>query len=135
MVPYLNKLQSPSPKGALCHVWLKLSQWFWRRRLFNFVYVFSIFCYFHLEKGGTHHLNKFESPSPKDALCHVWLKLAQWFWRRRFFNLVNVFLQFRYYLPWENGKALHLKKIESSSPKDALCQVWLKLAQWFLRRR
>ena len=134
MVPYLNKLQSPSPKGALCHVWLKLSQWFWRRRLFNFVYVFSIFCYFHLEKGGTHHLNKFESPSPKDALCHVWLKLAQWFWRRRFFNLVNVFLQFRY-LPWENGKALHLKKIESSSPKDALCQVCLKLAQWFLRRR
>ena len=27
-----------------------------------------------------------ESPSPKDALCHVWLKLpvAQWFWRKRF---------------------------------------------------
>ena len=29
------------------------------------------------------HLNKLESPSPKDALCQVWLKLAQWFWRRR----------------------------------------------------
>ena len=28
-------------------------------------------------------LNKLESPSPKDALCQVWLKLAQWFWRRR----------------------------------------------------
>ena len=27
-------------------------------------------------------LNKLESPSPKDALCQVWLKLAQWFWRR-----------------------------------------------------
>ena len=24
-----------------------------------------------------------ESPSPKNALCQVWLKLAQWFWRRR----------------------------------------------------
>ena len=23
-----------------------------------------------------------ESPSPKDALCQDWLKLAQWFWRR-----------------------------------------------------
>ena len=30
------------------------------------------------------HLNKLESPSPKDALCQVWLKLAQWFWRRIF---------------------------------------------------
>ena len=37
--------------------------------------------------------------------------------------------------PWKNGVALHLKKIESPSPKDALCQVWLKLAQWFWRRR
>ena len=31
--------------------------------------------------------------------------------------------------------ALHLNKHESPSPKDALCQVWLKLAQWFLRIR
>ena len=31
--------------------------------------------------------------------------------------------------------ALYLNKHESSSPKDALCQVWLKLAQWFWRRR
>ena len=35
-----------------------------------------------------------ESPSPKDALCQVWLKLAQWFWRRRFLNFVNVFFYF-----------------------------------------
>ena len=29
---------------------------------------------------------------------------------------------------------LNLYKLESPSSKDALCQVWLKLAQWFLRR-
>ena len=29
------------------------------------------------------HLFKLVSPSPKDTLCQVWLKLAQWFWRRR----------------------------------------------------
>ena len=45
--------------------------------------------YFHyfeinpLEKGGALHMNKLESHSPKDTLCQVWLKLAQWFWRRR----------------------------------------------------
>ena len=43
------------------------------------------------KKGGALHLNKLESPSPKDALCRDWLKLAQWFWRRRFLNFVNVF--------------------------------------------
>ena len=31
--------------------------------------------YLPLEKGGTLDLNKLESPSPKDALCQVWLKL------------------------------------------------------------
>ena len=30
--------------------------------------------------------------------------------------------------------ALHLNKLESPQPKGALCQVYLKLAKWFLRR-
>ena len=47
------------------------------------------------------HLNKLESPSPKDALCQVWLKLAKWFWRRRFLNFVNVFHYLCNYLPLE----------------------------------
>ena len=34
-----------------------------------------------------------------------WLKLAQWFWRRRFFNFVNVISRFRNYLPFEKGGA------------------------------
>jgi hypothetical protein len=29
-----------------------------------------------------YHLYKLESPPPKYDLCRVWLKLAQWFWRR-----------------------------------------------------
>ena len=32
-----------------------------------------------LIKGGTFHLYKLKSPSPNDALCHVWSKLARWF--------------------------------------------------------
>ena len=99
---HLNKLKSPSPKDALCQVWLKLAKRFWRRRFFNFVTVFSLFRnHLPLEKGGVLHLNKLESPSPKDALCHVWLKLAQWFWRRRFFNFVN---DFRYFVIISHSK-------------------------------
>ena len=59
------------------------------------------------------HLKTLESPSPKDALCQDWLKLAQWLWRRRFFNFVNVFSLFRNYLPLEKGRALHLNNLES----------------------
>ena len=124
---HLNKLESPSHKDALCQVGLKKAQWFWRRRFFNFVNVFSLFRnYLFLEEGGALHWNKLESPSPKDALCQVWMKLAQWFWRRRFFSVVNVFSLFRNYLPLEKSGALHLNKLECPLPKDALCQVWLK---------
>ena len=41
---------------------------------------------------------------------------------------------FRNYLPIGKGRALHLN-FEPLSPKNALCQVWLKLALWFWRRR
>ena len=42
--------------------------------------------YLPLEKGGAFHLNKLESTSPIDALCQVWLKLAQRFWRRKVYD-------------------------------------------------
>ena len=69
----------------------------------NFVNVYSLFRnYLPLEKGGALHLNKLESPSPKDALCQVWLKLDQWFWRR-FLNFLNVNSVFLNYLPLERA--------------------------------
>ena len=62
------------------------------------------------------HLNKLETPSPKNALCKVWFKLAQWFWRRRF--LFNSSVYFRYFtiispmkraepFIWTNLNSLH----------------------------
>ena len=71
---------------------------------------------------------KLESLSSKDACAKI-----DWNWlsgsgEEDFFNFDNVFSLFRNYLPLEKGGALHLNKFESPSPKDALCQVWLKLA-------
>ena len=38
--------------------------------ILNFINVFSLFCnYLPLEKGRALHLNKLESPSPRDTLC------------------------------------------------------------------
>jgi hypothetical protein len=33
--------------------------------------------------------------------------------------------------PLGRGVALHFNNLESSFPKDDLCQVWIKLALWF----
>ena len=45
-----------------------------------------------------------------------------------FKNIVNVFLLFHIYLRLEKSVALHLNKLEFPTPKDALWQIWLKLA-------
>ena len=101
----------------------------------DFCILSMYFCYFVIistwKKCWALHLNKLKSPSPKDALCKVWLKLAWRFWRKRFFDFVNKFLLFRFYFPFENkGGALHLNKRESLSPKDALCQVFSLLRNY-----
>ena len=48
----------------------------------------------------------FESPSPKDALCQVLLKLIQWFWRSIIFYFVEAFSLFRSHFPLERGTFL-----------------------------
>ena len=113
----LNPLHPRIPSAQFGRKWLSGSG---GEDFLSFVNVFSPFHnYLPFEKGVALYLNKLESPSPKDAVCQVWLKLAQWFWRRRFFNFVNVFSPFRNYLPFEMGVALYLNKIDSPSPKDA----------------
>jgi hypothetical protein len=69
------------------------------------------------------HLYNSESPLPKDALCQVWLKLAWWFWRRRFLNDPTLFWDFCDYLPFKTDLTLDLYNFEFPLPKDDLCQV------------
>ena len=101
----------------------------------HWFHYFAVITTFFKMKNTSLNLKKNKTSSPKDALCLVWSKMAQWFWRRRFLIVLNVLLLFHNYLPFEKGVALHLNKLESSLPKDALCPVWLKMAQWFWRRR
>jgi hypothetical protein len=133
--PSFKQTWIPSTKDDLCPVWLKLAQWFWRRRFLNDLIPFLHFWdYLALEEDLALYLNKLEFPSPKDNVYQVWLNLACWFWRRRFLKCFSVFLLFCYYLLLERGNSLHLIKLESPPPKDDLCQVWFKLAQRFWRR-
>ena len=50
-------------------------------------------------------------------------------------KVVNVISLFCNYLPLGKGMALHLNKLESPSPRDTLCQVWLKLVQVFVEKK
>jgi hypothetical protein len=115
----------------LCQILLKLAQWFWRRFL-NDPIPFLYFCdYLPFEEDLALYLNKVKLPSSKDNLYHIWLNLACWFWRRRFLKICSVVLLFRYYLPLEKGYPLPLNNLKFPTPKDDLCQVWLKLARGF----
>jgi hypothetical protein len=53
---------------------------------------------------------------------------------KKIFKIFSVFLLFCDYLPFEKGNPLRFNKLESPLPKDDLCQIWLKLAQWFWRK-
>jgi hypothetical protein len=105
------------------------------RRFLNDPTPFLHFCdYLPFEKDLALDLYNFEFPLPKDDLYQLLLKLARWFWRRRFLRMFSNFLFFCYYLPLGKGVVLHLYNSESPLLKDDFCQLWLKLAQQFWKR-
>ena len=96
--------------GRICPEVLKM-------KFKKFVIAFLLFCnYLPFEKGLDLHIKNWI-----DTLCQVCLKMPHWFWRRRLlciFTICN-------YLHFEKGVSLiWKKKLEASSPKDTLCQVW-----------
>ena len=70
---HLNKLESYWPNDVLCHGPVGMEE-----KIFKFCQY--IFTFYHLL---VRHLDKLKSPSPKDGLYQVWLKLVPWFWRKR----------------------------------------------------
>jgi hypothetical protein len=48
----------------------------------NFQCIFTLLLLSPLGHGQPTSFEQFRIPSPNDDLCQVWLKLAQWFWRR-----------------------------------------------------
>ena len=104
VVPFIWKKLNPFSQGCFLPSLVEIDSVVLEKKIFKFCQcIFSIKNYLPWEKGGALHLNKLESPSPKDALCQVWLKLAQWFWRKRFLNFVNVFSLLRIISPWKKA--------------------------------
>ena len=66
--------------------------------------------YLPLERSGVLHFNEYKS-SRENALCQVWLKLAQWFWRKRFLIFTPLLLS-----PLGKAHGPLFEKLESPSP-------------------
>ena len=121
---HFNKIESHSPKDVCAKFVLNRPGGSGEE---DFLILSMHFRYFVIispwkREGRALHLNKLESPSPKDALCQVWLKMAQWFSGRRFLNLVNLFSIFRNYLPLEKGPFIKkANKLVIPSFNDDLC--------------
>jgi hypothetical protein len=122
MALYFNKLEFPSPKHNIYQVGLNMTCWL-RRFVFSFQCIFIFSDYFPLENGIPFYLMKLKSPPSKNDLCKVWLKLAQWFWRKTFLNDPTTFFFFCDYLPFQEDLALYLNKLEFPLPKDNIYQV------------
>ena len=79
-----------------------------------------------------HQLSKFCSTQAPDDVYQDSRSLAFWFRRRRFF------LGFYHIWPWRPSWSYdqdHLSKFLFPHNIDAPYEIWLWLAQWFLRRR
>ena len=88
------------------------------KKSFKWPHPIFAFCdYLPFEKDLALDFYSFEFPLPKDDLYQVWMKLACWFWRRRFLKIFSAFLLFCYYLPLEKGNPLHFNNLESPPPR------------------
>ena len=151
----------PITEGCFVQRLVKLARWFWRRRFLNFVNVLSLFSnYLPLEKVRALHSNKIESPLPKDRFLPslvengsvvlekiaTFVNLFYYFViispqrlsglgeEGVLFRFINVFSLFGNYLLLKKSGALHLNKLKSSLPKDALCQVFFEISLMVLER-
>ena len=115
--PSFVQTWSPCTQGCFVSSLVGIGSVVLEKKIFKFRQRFSLFHnYFPLEKERALHMNKLESPSPKNALWQVWLKVAQWFWRRFFFLIV--FLLICHYLPLEKGRT-----------RPSFEQTWISFTQ------
>ena len=78
--------------------------------------------------------NNFWKGSPKEHSCEIILKSDQRFLRRFFKNYLKNSIS----LLWQPEFLMESNSVNNfwrGPPKEHSCQVWSKLAQWFVRRR
>ena len=126
----------PFNKGCLVTNSVKIGPEVLAKKIFKICQcIFAISCLSPLGKGCGPSLEQTWIPFTQGWLSPTLVKIGLLIPEKKILNFFNVFFFFRNYLPLQKRMDLHLYKLKSPLPKDALCQVWLQLAQWFLRKR
>ena len=74
----MNNFCSSSNKVSTHYITWLFSFWIWRRRCLKFAWFWPFGALPLGSHGGhTYYLNNFESPTPKDDSCQVWLKFQE----------------------------------------------------------
>ena len=115
--PSFQHIWVPFIQGYSVPSLVEIGQVVLEKKIFKSRQCFSLCGYYlPLKKCMALNLNKFEFPLSKNTLCHVWLTLAQRFWRR-FSKVVNIF-QFLLLSPLKKeAKSFIWKKLNPFNPR------------------
>ena len=136
MVLQKNKLESPSSKDALCQVWLILAQWFWRRGFFNL----SIYSLYFVIISPWKRVGPFIWTNLNPLHPRIIYAMFSWNWpsgygEEDFLNLSMYFHNSVIISTWKRAWPFIWSNLNPLHIRINSCQVWLKLAHWFWRRR
>ena len=119
-VPVCKKPAPPLFSKTYWKVWLKLAEWFWRKRLSQLIDIFSLYCYYLL------FWMKKDPSSESVLIVSNWFVLrlikietVLCFWRRSIFTLF-------YYLSLKRVVFHYLNKLKFPLPKNCLLLSLLK---------
>ena len=126
--PWKRATPSPLPKDAFCQVLLNWFSGSWEE---DFFLLFRN--YLPLEKGGSFIWTNISPLNPRMQCSKFGWNWPSWSWEDYISSMY--FCNFIIISTWKKGRAIHMNKLDFPLCKDVLCQLWLKLAQWFWRRR
>ena len=117
----------------MCQVWLKLIHW--SRGSGEFNDVFLLIRHISLLKWRGLTFEQLLFSSNKKCFVPSLFEIGPVILEEKSFKFLWCIFSIFYYLSLEKGVALYLNKLESHSPKNVLCQIWVGIAPVVLQKK
>ena len=105
------------------------------RKLFHFrwcIFAFSLLTPVGKGQGPSFYQNWF--PFTQGCFVPKLVKVGPVILEKKIFEFRQCIFAILLFFPFGKGRVFYLNKLDSPSPKDALCQLWSKFAHCFWRR-